>query len=815
MISKCANILCRHRRSTIISAVVIIFVSLFLVSKGNFSNDILDMLPLEDRIISRHFRFLSLFNMMDRIVFEMSIEDSTKTFEQLATATRAVIDRLKESNKFVFMGDISSEDFFQLRNLIIRQWPNLFTKKDSVWVSERLNKDSLNARFDRTISGLFTLSDAASDAFILQRDPFGLAQFSIAKLAAFKPAENITIEEGFVTNRAHNRILFFAHSKKPGMDDSNARAIQKIIETVEEYARDNGFHLTWMGAIRASRDNTDIIQRDVHLTLPIAFILILLICFLIYSRFYFGLLTFLPTLLGILITFAAFSYFGKLSIIILGFGAALLGITVDYAVHYLYHIDDVPQDKNPVKTLTGPIFASAFTTAGAFLVLIVAGIPGLAQLGTVTATGIVIVAAVSLTILPIFSNSSGKKPSHKQRIKPAAWFASFYSGGYDRKFVIPLLVITAVVCFFIPRLSFDGDPDSLNGMKPATVAAEKSLEKNWSGLQNGVFLVVTDTSCKAVCRKAELQLKPLVDTLTSLGVINPAALFTLLLPPEEVQQQNRIRWRETFTSDKIGSMRKAINSITAKYDLELSRFYQYLTNISSCDSMEVITLKDFPVSFKNGLLKNYLRSDDSQWYANIPVFPTADSLWVDIDRLAQQSNILAVNDAMLGLRVVDIIKTGFFRCLIYIPFVICCILLIMLRSIRYTLVALFPTFLATGITLGVMAICHIPVNIVSLMIFAFIFGLGIDYALLMLYMSRKAIAEDNRYIYHGAASITVAACTTLAGLGVLSIAQHPVLSALGRTGMIGIISSYVCAVVFVPMMVERFGSSKTSHINNQ
>ena len=166
--------------------------------------------------------------------------------------------------------------------------------------------------------------------------------------------------------------------------------------------------------------------------------------------------------------------------------------------------------------------------------------------------------------------------------------------------------------------------------------------------------------------------------------------------------------------------------------------------------------------------------------------------------------MLAVNSVVLGLRVVTIIKAGFLKCIIYIPFVILCILLVMLRNIRYTLSALIPIFSATGITLGIMAAFHLPINVVSLMIFAFIFGLGIDYALLMVYMCRKGISESEDFIPHGAASVTIAACTTLAGLGILAVARHPVLSVLGKVGMIGIISSYVCAVILVPLLTKRY-----------
>ena len=802
MISQIVQKLRQYRALTIIACAVLFVASIILIGKSTFSNNILDMLPVEDKILSRHVRFLSLFGITDRIVFEISIEDSSKTYNQLAATTRAVINQLRENDRLQFQQEITIKDFLVLRNFIIRRWPNLFTQKDSVWVSERLNNDSLSTRLDRTISELFTLSPEASDAFLLKNDPFGLARFSLAKLSAFKPAENITIEEGFITDKDRNRILFFADLKNSETDEDSDRITESVIKKAINYADENGFKLTWMGGLRASRDNSEIIKRDIHLTLPIAIIIILIICLLVYKKPYFGLLTFIPTVLGIAIMLAVFSHFYRLSIIIIGFSAALLGITVDYAIHYLYQVDDAPLDRDPVKTLAGPIFASAFTTAGAFFILVIAKIPGLSQLGIVTAIGIIIVALFSLTLLPLFYKPSNANLSKKPKIKLTAFFTQFYARGFDGKLIILIVLVTGISCFLLSKLSFDGDPDNLNGMKPETIAAEKSLARNWSGVESGVYFTVSDSSCEAVCRRVRQQLEPLIDTLTSLKLVKPAGLFTALLPVEEIQKQNRKRWHQTFTHDKIMLMHKVVQLIASRYTIEASGFGQYLSNIASYDSLKSIKYESVPLSFRKGLLRNYLRNDDSLWYGNAPVFLSSKAVWKDIDEIAKNHGVLAVNSEILGLRVIDIIKTGFLKCLIFIPFVILCILFVMLRSIRYTLVAILPVFAATIVTLGIMVVCKISINIVSLMIFAFVFGLGIDYSLLMVYMGRKSLIENEEYIPHGAASITVAACTTITGLGVLAIAKHPVLSVLGKTGMIGIVSSYVCAVIVVPVVLR-------------
>ena len=810
MITECVTFLHRFRMYTFITLAVIVGLSFFFLIKGNYSDDILDMLPVKDRIISQHLNFLSLHGYMKKIVFELSITDTTKTFDELKSTTREMIQHLRKTREFSFQGELTPGDFLHLRNLIVTHWPNLFEKSDSVWIYNRLNIDSLTERLDRTVSSLFTFSDASVDAFTVQNDPFGLALFSLSKLSAFKPADNIVIDDGFITNKNRTRILFIVEITGMRLDHKTTKSVHNTIQAIEKNIKSKGFGLTWMGAARASQDNSQTIRNDINLTLPITISLIFLICFFIYKRFYYGFLTFLPTFTGILITFAFFSYFGKMSVIIIGFGAALLGITVDYALHYLYLIDDIPKNTNPVKTLSGPILSSSFTTSGAFLVLITAKIPGLSQLGYITATGILLVAVLSILILPLMVKTSALKKPKKAIVNPAFWFKFFYTKKLDYPGAISCTILIIWACFSIPLLSFEGNPDSLNGMKPNTLAAEQRLRDNWPGIEDGMYLVVTDTSFKGVVEKAEMKLQSLIDTLVNKKYINHTVLFTHLYPSEKTQKINRKRWYRTFTADRISLMIGAANSVTKKYGFESSQFSSYFSKLAFIDSLDFLEMERFPISIKQGLIKNYVRSDGSLWYANVPVIQTTDTSWNTIEKLAKEKNILAINGAALGLRVVTIIKTGFFRCLLLIPIVIMCILCITLGNVKHAFLVLIPPFMATMLTLGCMSYFNIPVSIISLMIFAFIFGLGIDYTILMFYMSKKAQSEGQSYIYHGAASVTIAALTTLTGLGILVFASHPVLSSVGKTGLIGILSSYICAVVFVPLLVRLTWTNSSS-----
>jgi predicted exporter len=91
---------------------------------------------------------------------------------------------------------------------------------------------------------------------------------------------------------------------------------------------------------------------------------------------------------------------GNINVVNLGFAAILLGLAADYAIVLLQEARAHPDlSRDEIQRRARPaIYWSAATTAGAFLLLNFSGLPGLGQLGTLVALGIVL-AAVMMTHL--------------------------------------------------------------------------------------------------------------------------------------------------------------------------------------------------------------------------------------------------------------------------------------------------------------------------------------------------------------------------------------------------------------------------------
>src|SRR5688572_7550593 len=90
---------------------------------------------------------------------------------------------------------------------------------------------------------------------------------------------------------------------------------------------------------------------------------------------------------------------GELNVISLGFAAILLGLGVDYALMLYQEWRAAPeQSPREVRRHVAPgIFWSVMSTAGAFLLLNLSGLPGLGQLGTLVGCGVALAAIIMVT----------------------------------------------------------------------------------------------------------------------------------------------------------------------------------------------------------------------------------------------------------------------------------------------------------------------------------------------------------------------------------------------------------------------------------
>jgi predicted RND superfamily exporter protein len=130
-------------------------------------------------------------------------------------------------------------------------------------------------------------------------------------------------------------------------------------------------------------------------------------------------------------------------------------------------------------------------------------------------------------------------------------------------------------------------------------------------------------------------------------------------------------------------------------------------------------------------------------------------------------------------------------------------ILIMLRSIRGFLIVLFPLLIGGGWMLGIIYLAGISFNYASIIAVPLMMGLAMDYGVWFGY--RRLELKDLspwRVLQRAGKAITLAAATTLAGLGAIVLARYQGISLLGVTITIGLCCCLVAALVVAPSLTQ-------------
>ena len=173
--------------------------------------------------------------------------------------------------------------------------------------------------------------------------------------------------------------------------DDRLRALAGRFAAARPGEPGHGVLLTPVGGYRATIDNETLVTRDANLAIWAATIGIALLLLACFPRPWLGVFALLPALAGGCLALFAYTLIeGEISALALGFGGALISITVDQGAVYLLFVDR--RTKTAGHRAAHEVFSigslSTFVNIGSFLALRLTGFRVLEQIGLFAALGI-------------------------------------------------------------------------------------------------------------------------------------------------------------------------------------------------------------------------------------------------------------------------------------------------------------------------------------------------------------------------------------------------------------------------------------------
>jgi hopanoid biosynthesis associated RND transporter like protein HpnN len=674
-------------------------------------------------------------------------------------------------------------------------------------------------------------------------------------------------EEGYFFTENDKYLLFLVTPEEDGFSTSagNLQLLREVVDKVKQGFP--GLKVGVTGPSALSDDEMTGALSDMTLAtwLSLLFQLVLLILF--FRSFKRPLVESLVLIIGLSWTFGAATLIvGHLNILSMIFAPLILGMTIDYGIHWYSHLEEEQGSKkswtpevlkhNLGKVAPGVLIAGLASSAS-LVPLVFTGFKGLAELGLILAVGIPLMALATLLLLPsLMVVTEKRRMNHNNEPEPPGQPKAFMSLQWRRPGLIVALgaVIIVLGGISLPYVPFDLNPLNLQNQETESVVWELKLIKG-SKYSSSYGTMVA-------CCLDELPAK--VGTLKKLDTVSHVESILSFLPENVdakrpiLQDLKPVVTKIDFPADPIPSDIKELGAILGRIRFKLSEvkdsdwkpehkptqrqldeanYYldllapllkqgnnpQLAARLAAFEKEFFGDLKD-----KWDLLKENVTTTTLPGIDDLPLqvrqrfispsgtylirtFPSQD-IWDPKPLGLFVKDLQSVDPNVVGDPVLLYYFNQAFRdaCLWAAGMGILAVLLILIfvmRSFKLTFLAIIPLTVGTALTLCMMWLLDVAFNQANVLFLPLILGEAVEYGIFIIVRWKKE--ESARAITLPASTakgVMLSALTTAFGFGILMISGHRGVFSLGLLAALGSLSVLLAALSVMPAflrLVER------------
>jgi 1-acyl-sn-glycerol-3-phosphate acyltransferase len=790
-----------RKRGVLVFTALLMAAAAWFTSRIDLDEDILDMLPRNDRQIREYKYVIDSFRAIDRIILDIGINsDDADTLAQAADEVYSRFTTNQAISRITYRVEMSGQG--KVIEFLTGALPNLFTEADAQALETKLSQSEI-----RDYLTVMRRKLAGPEGMVLKdvvtADPVGMSALVVTKVLPLQTGFGAAqIVDGRVTSGDGRHVLMLI---EPKFASSDSKASKAFVSEMTRMAADvekqfPGVHVAITGGHRMAVDNSTIIHADATKCIAIGSAAMIALCFVAYRRHWLAPLSFLPSLFGTLMAGVVFMVWQKhLSAIATGFASIAVGITVDYAIHVIYHLENVgTTDRREIgkhlSRLVFPISVGVITTIAAFLVMTTSSMHGYQQLGMLGAVGVVFSAACALVILPLLI------PVAKQVGQPPLWLTKFWENYFrweSRRrlwLVLVAVALTVGLGFGLKLLTFEGDISKMNGITGSTRADDALIQKTWGEALGMTMVVANGRTPEAALAANDTVLKKLsADT-------NVAEVFSLaaVCPSPESQRNNLNRWRVFWTAERKANLRFTLDNVGGELGFRPDAFNQFWVNING--EKPLLTLDMFRGTPLEKALNERvaLGTNDTAISTLVKLKDRADS-----ERLRELlPDAIVLDGTGLARHIAGIARENLNRFALWTGVIVAALLFLTFASAELVVITLLPLAFGLAWTFGLMGWLGIPIDLMNSIFVIFVIGVGEDYAVFMVTSKLDEWRGQPSQTSANSASVLVSALTTIFGFGVLVLAEHPVLFSMGVTVLIGMGFAFLATLIIVPIGME-------------
>ncbi len=777
-----------------------LITALFLLRDMEMAENIDSMLPDDDSIVAEDLRLLSKAPFLSSVLVVIEAGPETSR-ENLMLAARDI----QKATGPPWFKDVSVELQQPLTGRFFEQLleilPSLITMDDLERIDSLLTPESVYHSLEEMrleLSGLQGLGMKK----IIQSDPLGLRFLAMEKFKALDffgmdSMPNLSATGVFTGPYGKSALLIL----DPEAAVTDSRESEKMLEHLESILsdilpQDSSAYIISGHSYAVA--NAQIIRQDLVVVFSVSFLGILAV-FLIFLRVWQGVLVYVIPLAAILGgTAAAVLTNSVVSGITIGFGAVLMGISVDYGLHVFFAMKRGTSPGKSLDRVSRPIMFCWLTTCGVFSLLLLSGIPGQRQLALFTVAGLTTAVFLALIVLPVFIS--------KQTLRPERPFQpGLITHSLKRRTVAITiffaLMLGAIFCW--PHIRFEGHLQALSVVPKELAKAEEKISSSWGDARGMAMIFTKGPDLDSALARAGSVYDFLVGKLPDQKIVSIAPL----LPPEQKQVASIHLWNE-FWDDRTAHIKEIVASKGQELGFTPDALVPFIEYLEA--KPEKVTLEDLKaIGLKD--LADILILRDGGEIAIVTLFPDNPEI---LSLLSENQDILpeAIMESMLvsqqriGLEIASALREDMLRFLVMAGIMVTVLVLLLFRSPEQAFVALVPALAGLAAVVTGAAVLNLEFNLYSMAATFLVLGLGVDYGIFMASRSYEHEALGTRQ------AILASGLTTLVGFGALVLASHPALRSIGLTVLLGIAAAIPAALYVIPAL-NRYPDSSAKDLN--
>ncbi len=784
-------------------AAILAAVCLFMASGLHYEEDISRFLPGDEESL----RYTEAYNALGKknnIALVFSPKDGSEADEdEISEAIHDfeyVFDAV-DSTGMVPQRQITVDGGMALEMMagVTSSYPLYMTEADYQRIDSLLNIQGYVSRqlAEDRLSLMFPTGDAV--AANVRTDPLRLFAPVLQRLRTSAANSNYDIADDCIFTKDGHGLAFLTSpygTSESGMNSKVADLVDDAIQRLETEHPE--VSVSAVGAPLIAVTNAAQIKKDSILAISLALLLIGLLLVFTYKRFSDILWIVISITFGWLFAVGGIALIrDSMSIIVIGVASVIIGIAVNYPLHFMDGLKSGVSPRQNLKEMVEPLLIGNITTIAAFLCLVwldAVAMQDLGLFGSLMLAGTIIFV---LVFLPVFTKARKNVGGTLElgRILPD----KAPSNGW---LLAAVMAVTVVMYFLSGRTEFDSDMRNINYM---TQSQKRDLEMLQSGLEqsgyNQIYAIAEGRDQETALELNDKLLARLDSLKGSVAFVKGVGNFA---PSEKTQAERIERWNAFWGCGRAEKLLKELADESRRQGFSESAFSPF---------KDVLT-KEYavlPTAVGSPLMKSfddtYIIKDNGKYLIVNQVYSAGAPSAEAIKRSLRSEGALAFDTGDISNRLVSVLSGSFDFIGAICSLVVFVFLCLSFRRLELGLLSFFPLAVSWFWILGIMGLLDIRFNIVNIILATFIFGQGDDYTIFitegLVYeyaYGKKRLATYKNSVFNSAVIMFI-------GIGALVLAKHPAMRSLGEVTVIGMFIVVVMAY-YLPPVIFRWLTEK-------